>query len=92
MRSAFFTTFVGVNRQIASYFVIMQNALAVGETKEIIEKAELTTLKLRVSYPMVQIMIVTAAIRLVNIWWWFNFIGGVDPGTREDEKVANKLF
>ena len=92
MRSAFFTTFLGVNHQIASYFVIMQNALAVGETKEIIEKAELTTLKLRVSYPMVQIMIVTAAIRLVNIWWWFNFIGGVDPGTREDEKVANKLF
>lgn len=41
---------------------------------------------------MVQIMIVTAAIRLVKIWWWFNFIGGVDPGTREDEKVADKLF
>lgn len=84
--------FLGVNRQIVSSFVIMQNALAVGETKEIIEKAELTTLKLRVSYPMVQIMIVTAAIRLVNIWWWFNFIGRVDPGTREDEKVADKLF
>ena len=52
MRSAFFTTFLGVNRQIASYFVVMQNALAVGETKEIIEKAELTTLKLRVSIPL----------------------------------------
>lgn len=51
MRSAFFTTFLGVNHQIASYLVIMQNALAVGETKEIIEKAELTTLKLRVSIP-----------------------------------------
>lgn len=85
--------FLGVNRQIVSSFVIMQNALAVGETKEIIEKAELTTLKLRVSIPHgIQIMIVTVAIRLVNIWWWFNFIGGVDPGTREDEKVADKLF
>ena len=92
MRSAFFTTFLGVNCQIASYLVIMQNALAVGETKEIIEKAELTTLKLRVSYPMVQIMIVTAAIRLVDICCCFNFIGGVDPGTREDEKMAHKLF
>ena len=85
--------FLGVNHQIVSSFVIMQNALAVGETKEIIEKAELTTLKLRVSIPHgIQIMIVTVAIRLVNIWWWFNFIGGVDPGTREDEKVADKLF
>ena len=84
--------FLGVNRQIVSSFVIMQNALAVGETKEIIEKAELTTLKLRVSIPHGKQMIVTVAIRLVNIWWWFNFIGGVDPGTREDEKVADKLF
>ena len=44
-------TFLGVNCQIPSHFFIMQNALAVGETKEIIEKAELTTLKLRVSIP-----------------------------------------
>ena len=40
-----------VDCQIAFYIILsfMQNALAVGETQEIKENAELTTLKLRVS-------------------------------------------
>ena len=40
-----------VDNQIAFYIIYhyMQNALAVGETQEIKENAELTTLKLRVS-------------------------------------------
>ena len=56
----------------------MQNALAVGETWEIIEKAELTTLKLHV-------------MQLFTVWPTggmiisFGLTGGVDPGTRKDD-------
>ena len=44
-------SFANVDNQIAFYIIYpyMQNALAVGETQEIKENAELTTLKLRVS-------------------------------------------
>ena len=62
----------------------MQNALAVGETREIIEKAELTTLKLRVT-AVLQLFTVWPTIEVRGLIIFFGLTGGVDPGTREDD-------